>query len=495
MSKFNEVRTRADMQLLFKLFTNLKQGGIRFKVFERVFLALKVIWKLAPAGQFANRTSQALNQFFVDSPTLTQSRGAEIKVSFSIKSQMFFLLESQSLDRLQLKHLLDTLPIVQTKKEVALRLLRRGLTTSTGGVTVTARSRPRRSPISINIKMLQKEVLSKASYLPPPFVAARRANQSTISVYFLTNREKALDHKSYGTGFTNERSTHGNSYGVAKVSIPSIHSEGSMERPSKWKFEFSENPAKHLTIQYVGLFSQTDWLNSASNPGKEALLFIHGYNVDFEEALFRTAQIAYDLKFQGLPLCFSWASRGEVLNYLSDEGTIEWSAQHLHDYLRLVTVELQITKLHVIAHSMGNRALLAVLRDWEHSTNATPLSQIVLAAPDVDIGIFTQIATSFGKIERVTLYASSNDGPLKLSRHIHNYRRAGEANPPLVLQGLDTIDVTSAGNFLFGTGHSYFSQTTNVFSDLFYVIGHGTPASQRAGLRFDDSGGFYRLIR
>jgi esterase/lipase superfamily enzyme len=45
---------------------------------------------------------------------------------------------------------------------------------------------------------------------------------------------------------------------------------------------------------------------------------VHGFNVSFENALRRTAQIAYDLDFDGAPFLFSWPSRDSLLSYASD---------------------------------------------------------------------------------------------------------------------------------------------------------------------------------
>ncbi|WP_122815444.1 alpha/beta fold hydrolase, partial [Pseudomonas viridiflava] len=99
---------------------------------------------------------------------------------------------------------------------------------------------------------------------------------------------------------------------------------------------------------------------SETSTSHEGLLFIHGYNVSIDAALWRSAQLCHDLKFPGLMLCFSWASLGSTTGYPADEATVDWSAAHLKEYLTNVTENLGLTSLHIVAHSMGNRALLAV---------------------------------------------------------------------------------------------------------------------------------------
>jgi len=63
-----------------------------------------------------------------------------------------------------------------------------------------------------------------------------------------------------------------------------------------------------------------------------ALLFIHGYNVDFEGAAIRAAQIGCDLKVPGVTAFFSWPSRGSLVSYPADEATIEASEGAITDF-------------------------------------------------------------------------------------------------------------------------------------------------------------------
>ena len=81
---------------------------------------------------------------------------------------------------------------------------------------------------------------------------------------------------------------------------------------------------------------------------------------------------------------------------------------------------------------MGNIALLDVLRDMHKAKPpGVAISQIILAAPDVKIDDFAELAKSIqGLSKGVTLYASSNDRALQISRGIWRSYRAGDV-PPL----------------------------------------------------------------
>ena len=93
----------------------------------------------------------------------------------------------------------------------------------------------------------------------------------------------------------------------------------------------------------------------------EALVFVHGYNVSFEAAIKRTAQISHDLEFEGTPICYSWASHGSLADYTRDMANADATVVTLHNFLVELVEKTGNTTIHLVAHSMGNRALLQAL--------------------------------------------------------------------------------------------------------------------------------------
>ncbi|PWE38067.1 hypothetical protein C9I50_23820 [Pseudomonas prosekii] len=319
---------------------------------------------------------------------------------------------------------------------------------------------------------------------------------TTYPIFYGTDRLQEPGRTVKFGGFRTEDTI---AYGVAEVSIPHIHREGKLERPWLWPTQTKGNPNKHIVVHSNDLMAWDAWFTSAKeylnhqglgqDPSKkEGLLFIHGYNVGFDAALWRAAQLCHDLKFPGLMLCFSWASLGTPGGYPADEATVDWSAGNLRQYLTHVTEQLGLSALHIVAHSMGNRALLSVLENWKHKPGTTPIHQIILAAPDVDTSRFRQFGQVFNTFEQVTLYASRHDRAIAASRFVHSYPRAGDANPPLVMSSLATVDVSAAGKDMFGLGHSYIANVSKVFRDLFYVVRHRHKPDQRAGISKRDEG-------
>jgi esterase/lipase superfamily enzyme len=212
-------------------------------------------------------------------------------------------------------------------------------------------------------------------------------------------------------------------------------------------------------------------------------VFIHGFNVGFEDAACRTAQLAYDLGFHGPPVLYSWPSDGKKTSYMADEATIEWTKPHLKQFIEDLITQFGSSGVHLIAHSMGSRALIRVLNELGNlSANEGLVKQVILTAPDIDTGEFHQLAAAMtSTAQRVTLYASSNDIAIQMSKQFHKYPIAGEAESNLVIEkDIDTIDSSTVNTSLLG--HSYYCEQRTVISDLFYLISAGIPPSMRHGL-------------
>ncbi len=275
--------------------------------------------------------------------------------------------------------------------------------------------------------------------------------------------------------------------GVAQVSIPPNHTQGEIERPSPWRGDFFEDPDVHMVLFAVQALPEPEWSARVrrtveGSPDEDAFVFVHGYNVTFEEALLRTAQIAYDLRFGGAAVCWSWPSQGGYAEYTVDEENVRWTTGHLVRFLRELRERSGAKRVHLIAHSMGNRALTeALLRiGRELGAGGAPFDQVVLAAPDLDAETFRQdVAPGIrGTAANVTLYASTKDVALQLSRRVHGNPRAGEAGEDIVVvPGVDTVDVSQVSG-----GHSYIGNSGRVLNDLGEVIIHRVRVEQRPGI-------------
>jgi esterase/lipase superfamily enzyme len=225
---------------------------------------------------------------------------------------------------------------------------------------------------------------------------------------------------------------------------------------------------------------------------RDLLLFVHGFNVNFESSLVRTAQVALDLPFNGAVVSYSWPSQGGVTNYQADEQVNANSVAPFVEFLKelLVAVPPE-TRVNVVVHSMGNRLVLNALDQLPHPTRQKPIANLVLCAPDVGVRDFQRLApAATAQAERVTLYASTGDSALIVSKSVHREQRAGDSSPPVVIPGIDTIDV-SAVDFDF-MGHSYYGSNVDVLADLFRIVKEGRAPSTCAYLtRHEQNGNPY----
>ena len=304
--------------------------------------------------------------------------------------------------------------------------------------------------------------------------------------------------------------------GHALVSVPKSHQVPNIERPWVVRipyfdvtiYEEAEDPKKHFVMQEIKALTRGDFLDlvrarlaNSKTFKDQAFVFVHGFNTSFENGVYRTAQIAYDLKFDGAPFLYSWPSGGGVASYTYDRESSGQSTPYMRDFMKLVINETGAKAVSVIAHSMGNQPILQVLKDLK---NATPddviISQVILAAPDVDRDNFENIAKEIlGLAKGITLYVASNDQALEYSRRFHGgIPRAGDVPPkgPLVISGIDTIDVTEASTDSLGINHSGYAENNALLGDIKRLIATGAAPQDRQPPQFEriesEHGGYWK---
>lgn len=280
-------------------------------------------------------------------------------------------------------------------------------------------------------------------------------------------------------------------YGIVEVSIPHDHRIGELETPSIWRFEFTENPSKHIMLHDIKLLNKDKFFSKLSkdiqsSKKKRTFLFIHGFNTSFSEAAKRTAQISYDLKFDGKPVFYSWPSQASTFRYGKDEENIAWSRRNIKTFLNDYLSDSGAEEIYLIAHSMGNRgltrAMIEVLNDKPELKSK--IKEIILAAPDIDAKVFkNEIAPQMVSLSEkpITLYVSEDDLALKASEMLHGNPRAGDAGEEIVIiNGVETIDASGVDTSFLS--HSYFADTNSIISDIFDIIESGKRALKRTRL-------------
>lgn len=253
---------------------------------------------------------------------------------------------------------------------------------------------------------------------------------------------------------------------------------------------------------------------------EHAFVFIHGFNVPFRNAAFRTAQLKYDMEVDGPAFFFSWPSNGNLLDYLNDQEDADLSVDALARFLRLthetVSTADRPMKLHIIAHSMGTRVTAQALARLSDFSREKKFGHVIFAAGDLDSNLFAEWMGAAAPIyDGVTIYTSQSDAAVGFSGALRNlssrmnffgsnkdsdvksrigfYKGGGPAvfDMPDYLgrQFVKTIDVTKAApkSFFFKVKHTTYAQSVSITNDIRCLFDH--PYS----LPHERSGQFKRL--
>jgi len=234
-----------------------------------------------------------------------------------------------------------------------------------------------------------------------------------------------------------------------------------------------------------------------SQPGRNLLIFIHGFDNTFSDALTRGAFNRDWLAASGVPaadttvIAFSWPSLGQVAampvpqaDYLRDQNMARQSGpalmfffQALEPILRAARASHQSVIL--LAHSMGNLALQAAVESWFLHGGATDVlfDRVILAAGDTTFDCFDQpnLARLSGLnqlAERIGIYYSHDDDVLRLSEVVNlGAQRLGQDGPrgrttpglfpPPAFTMVDCSAYRYPG-FGFLTSHQYYRQSPDV---------------------------------
>lgn len=293
-------------------------------------------------------------------------------------------------------------------------------------------------------------------------------------VYFATDRTR-VQGAALEASFAADRDPN-ITYGRAIVSIPKSHDIGNVERP---KFRFlklgvePETDADHFRIKDIAWLDRGTFVDQLKGGADSVLLFVHGYNSSFADAVFKAGQIAFDANFAGTVLVFSWPSAGELFKYDRDRESAEIAVPHLAQTFRMLSEEIGKKNVYIVAHSMGNQVLVNALVQSALSKANLNITELVMAAPDVDRDVFSSKVDQIRAVAKnITVYASAADKALLASGEKSFGTRLGYVgrNGPNVFQGIDVIDVTAVGDDMLGLDHGTFSSSRAVLDDLGHLI-------------------------
>jgi esterase/lipase superfamily enzyme len=291
-----------------------------------------------------------------------------------------------------------------------------------------------------------------------------------------------------GTLFNGDRAS-AIDYAELTVSIPPDHKQNEIEwattPPGDPNVNFVVRDEKYLDGDKAFLQALNAQLALRPPGSRNVFLFVHGFNTMFAEAVYRGAQLAHDSRAPGVPVLFTWASRGQATAYVYDLNSATAARDALEHTLRLL-FRSNAEKVNVLAHSMGNWVTVEAFRQIKLSGDLPPANKIgtiLLAAPDIDIDVFKSQLRRFGKPQKpFYVVLSQDDRALFLSRTIAGgVTRVGDSSDTaeLTALGATVIDLTDV-KATDATNHDKFVQLASVGPELRTILAQGVPSDHRA---------------
>jgi esterase/lipase superfamily enzyme len=311
-------------------------------------------------------------------------------------------------------------------------------------------------------------------------VATTRARESSSENVFTANRASALNFAKFA------------------VSIPPDHKSGNIEMPTP-----PPDSQSSFAIVDQAVMSEADFRKAVAPQGDtrrkkhKAIVFVHGFNNNFQESLFRLAQLHADAKIDAIPILFAWPSQGQVAAYELDKESASYSRSYLVALLTMLSRSPEVSDILVVAHSMGGMLTMDALRQLRSEGKnqvIARLGRVILAAPDIDAQTFRAQVQAVGPLKPPLLVlVSKDDGALRMSSILGGGVRAGAINVdnPVVQEAalkakVQVVDISKLASH-DDLGHDQFVSVAVLYSRLHHEAG---PYRNTAGtFVFADDGG------
>ena len=303
-----------------------------------------------------------------------------------------------------------------------------------------------------------------------PVLVATKRNRSTTNVGEMFGSERAEEV----------------SYASVTVSIPpdSARKIGEVQ----WPTSLPGDPRQSFVTASADYLDKQSFAAALSAAAKKTgrgkvLVFVHGFNNRFDEAVYRFAQIVHDSKAPAIPVLFSWPSRGVVglRAYQDDLESATNSRDAVEQLLDTIGGNATVKEVTIVCHSMGCFLTLEALhsRALRAGKIGDKVKNVLLVAPDVDINLFrTQMREMGSGRPRFSLFLSQDDGALKLSKsNSGGVTRLGDVDPDqepyksdFQREGILVFDLTN----LRGGAHSRaFEKVTSVMGIIEQRLAEG----------------------
>lgn len=263
------------------------------------------------------------------------------------------------------------------------------------------------------------------------------------------------------------------------VSIPPTHRLAEIQWPTD-----VPDPTRHFAVVSSEPLDEKRFLAEVGSSaargealGRDVGIFVHGFNNNFQESLFRAAQLTVDVNVARSAILFTWPSKAAITGYLADKDAVTFSRDALARLVERVAADHRVRGVKLYAHSMGSWLTMESVRQIRIARGERTLAKLLdltLAAPDIDAEVFLQQLRVVGRLgSPITVLVSKDDQALSLSRFIAGGQfRAGAADidDSRVLvearnANLRVIDITNLATHA-GAGHDGFTAFASIYGRL-----------------------------
>jgi esterase/lipase superfamily enzyme len=323
---------------------------------------------------------------------------------------------------------------------------------------------------------------------------------AVITTFFATNRSS--DTAATAAHMFRDGRASNPSFGKSYVTLRRSGDTFDIEPDSLIKVDIVNPPTADATLSYNEVFTRkrlgSEVDSELNRSGTDSLLiYVHGFNMSFENAAIASAQLSYDIGFKGTTVFYSWPARGGASAYIADAESAAASQRQFEAMASELLYQTRATKVYLVAHSLGARLASRALKSVFQAEPGfrTKVKEIVLIAPDIETDEFiSELAPFLGTVERpVTVYVSQSDPAIVISNTLNNTPIIGESM--FVTRRVETIDAPAIDTSL--RGHSSYSAADSILGDIWSLIEYNLRANSRNLLRakYTQQGTYWEVIK
>lgn len=337
--------------------------------------------------------------------------------------------------------------------------------------------------------------LSGCASRPPAEVlqptAIEKVESQKVAVLSVTNRNKVMEDGGFGSQWAGDLT-----YERYAFSIPGDRKGSAIIYPSR-----TPDPRRQFVVTGRDQLTRTAWIDDATrsvNFDGTVAVFVHGYNTNYQEGLFRAAQMAADANTLSPPILFSWPSAASVTGYVTDRDAALYSRSELERVLKALAETPKIKRVVLFGHSMGGFLSMEAARQLklQGRDDVVGKLQIILAAPDIDVDVFRSQLRDIGLLQNpITLLVSKTDRALAVSSILGGERpRVGrlDIDDPVVRSEItaahvSVIDISSLSSS-DSLGHDRYAALAQFGGELVKAEARARNSGNAGVLIFDTAG-------